>query len=93
MGNFYNTTNEQGQILADFKGRANKQDSLVLDVFARNSDREFTSHDIGEILGQFPRSSIVRSMNTLEKNGRISKTHNKVIGKYGRPVYTYKLVR
>ena len=88
---FYNTTNETGDKLKEYREKASQQDREVLDLFKNNSWKAWNSHEIEKKLGKYPRSSIVRSMNTLEREGIIYKTANKVMGKYGRLVHTYRL--
>ena len=87
---FYNTTSETGKKLEEYRRKASKQDYEILTLFTRNGE-EYTSHDVEDQLKKYPRSSIVRSMNTLEREGIIYKTANKVMGKYGRLVHTYRL--
>ena len=87
---FYNTTSETGNKLKEYRSKASKQDYEVLRVFTKDY-KEYTSHQVEDHLEVYPRSSIVRSMNTLEREGIIYKTANKVMGKYGRLVHTYRL--
>ena len=87
---FYNTTSETGKKLEEYEKKASKQDYEVLTLFTR-THKEYTSHQVEDQLEVYPRSSIVRSMNTLEREGIICKTANKVMGKYGRLVHTYRL--
>lgn len=87
---FYNTTSEMGNKLKEYRQKASKQDYEILRIFTENH-KEYTSHDIEDKLKVYPRSSVVRSMNTLENEGIIFKTANKVMGKYGRLVHTYRL--
>ena len=87
---FYNTTSETGSTLKGFRNASLGQDNEVLFFFRSHSDKSYSSHDVEDHFKKYPRSSIVRSMNTLEREGKISKTGLKVEGKYGRPVHTYR---
>jgi predicted transcriptional regulator len=88
---YYNTVSETGNKLKEYKAKASRQDWEVLKIFTNNAGREYTSHQVEDILEVYPRSSVVRSMNTLENEGLISKTARKVTGKYGRAVHTYRV--
>jgi len=88
---FYNTTNETGDKLKEYREKASQQDREVLDLFINNSGKAWNSHEVEKRLGKYSRSSIVRSINTLENEGLIEKTANKVIGNFGRLVHTYRL--
>jgi predicted transcriptional regulator len=88
---YYNSTSETGGKLKEYRSKALGQDKEVLFVFRKNVGRAFSSHEIEDFLEMYPRSSIVRSLNTLENDGLIVKTANKVMGKYGRLVHTYRL--
>lgn len=91
MKNFYNTNNTPFEQLPMEFANATKQDMEILEVFKNNPKVYFTSHDIEDTLGKYPRSSIVRSINTLTKKGFITKTNHQVIGKYGKKCFTWKL--
>lgn len=88
---YYNTTHLTGETLKRAKELTSKQDQAVFSVFADTPGCYFNSHEIGEILKLYPRSSIVRSMNTLTRLGLICKTEEQVVGKYGKLVYTWRL--
>ena len=91
---YYNTTNEQGDFLAQNKIDVGDQDKLVYDVFRRKGGY-LSSHDVEDILDKAGmktvRSSVVRAINTLTKAGLLEKTGVKKIGKYGKPVYLWKM--
>lgn len=78
---YYNTTKLQGDELGKVEVITSQQDKQILKHFSNNPEKEYTSHDV-ENYFNYPRSSIVRSMNTLEKHQLIKKV-KKVDGKYG----------
>lgn len=88
---YYNTNNLSGDLLRKAERLTSNQDILVFNLFANQPERLFTSHDVEDILERFPRSSIVRSINTLTKNSLLLKTKKQVIGKYGKLVYTWRI--
>jgi response regulator of citrate/malate metabolism len=90
---YYNTTSVSGNTLKVYHKAAEKQDDLVLNLFTSNPEKEFTPEYAHEVLftASVPLTSLRRSFNTLEKDSRIEKTGNMVIGNFGRPVNTYKL--
>jgi len=93
MNNYHNTTNLSGPVLKLYQNKATKQDDLILDLFTANPQKEFTPEDAHEVLftARVPLTSLRRSFNTLEKEGRIERTGRMVIGGFGRPINTYKL--
>lgn len=88
---FYNTTNLTGDLLEEAERLTAKQDKEIYQFFLNNPSKYLSSHDVEDYLKKYPRSSIVRSMNTLTNAGLIFKTEKQVIGKYGKLVYTWKL--
>lgn len=88
---YYNTTKLNTSWIEKYDKVSGRQDEEVFRVFQNEPDRLFTSHDIEARLEVYPRSSIVRSMNTLEKSKRIIKTPQQTLGKYGRLVHLYRL--
>ena len=88
-GSYYNTTKLEGSELREAKKTASLQDQKVLQLFEEGT--EMTSHDVEDILKKYPRSSIVRSINTLTKAGLLIKTNKQKIGKYGKLVYLWRL--
>ena len=89
---FYNTTNEQGQVLMSFKEKASNQESAVLGVF-ETYFRPLTWSDVQRLLPvDMNEISIKRSISTLKSKGVLEKTTEKEIGVYGKPNYKYKLI-
>lgn len=90
---YYNTNSESGPVLKTYYKAAEKQDDLVLSLFTSNPDKEMTAEYVHEVLftTKTPLTSVRRSVNTLEADGRIQRTGNLVRGNFGRPVNTYKL--
>ena len=93
--NYYDTTHETDGNLKKYKKQARKQDQEILDIFREHPDMNFTCNDIEDILASqgkvYPRTSVGRSMNTLTKSGKLLKTDQKKVGRYGRMVYTWIL--
>ena len=96
MNHYFNSTNENGQSLKEYQGKAIKQDQAILEVF-KDVGGEQTAESIHARLKLIdtkylvtPLTSIRRAINTLWNKEVISKVGQK-IGGYGRPVDVYKL--
>jgi predicted transcriptional regulator len=87
---YFNTTQESAHVVADYEEKARRQDDEILHIFRTLKDLEFASYEIEKVLEKYPRSSVVRSINTLTKKGFIEKTGHKIMGNYGRHVNTWK---
>lgn len=89
---YFNTTGESGEDLAQYKDTASGQDLEVLEVFKRHSQSSFTTYMVWDLLGQkMLKSSVGRSINTLERKGLLVKTGEKKVERYGRSNYLYTL--
>lgn len=88
---FYNTTNEKGQILLDFTEKAISQEQQVLQVFQNNPGKQFTWTDVQNHLPQINEISLKRSITDLKNDNLLIKTNEKGTSKYGRPAYKYML--
>lgn len=92
---YYNTTNQSGSTLAEYKQSAISQDEYILALFDFYSHRRFTPFDIQKAyrLRDTPITSIRRSLNTLTKQGKLIKLDQTVPGKYGRPNHLWTLAK
>ena len=91
---YYNTTNEKGEKLAEYKEKAMTQDEIILDWFSYTSKRQqgLTPSNVQRYaLSNAPLTSVRRSMNTLTKQGKLMKTDVKREGIYGRLEHVWKL--
>ena len=87
---YYNTTQETGQLLLNYRAIAENQDAQVLRVFARLK-RALTPSEVWgfltgsmEIPMETPITSIRRSITNLTGEMKLRKTEEKGLGKYGR---------
>jgi len=90
---YFNTTHVRGQELSEYKVMATRQETLIYEFFRRNSDGQWTPEDIKKLHPNFlkvPITSIRRAFTNL-KDSYIYKTDHKVLGRYGRPIYTWKV--
>ena len=88
---FYNTTSEVNPQLSLFKERAIKQEHLILNHFKRNPESKYLREDVEKVFSKYPPQSIVRSLNSLMNEGKISKLNEFRIGKYGIKCHLYQL--
>ena len=91
MGTFYNTTGEVNPQLSLFKERAEGQEAAVLGFFEKNGDRKFLRENIEGIFYQYPTASVVRTLNSLMKAGKILKLNEYRVGKYGVRCHLWQL--
>ena len=97
---FYNTTNEVGENLSEYQGKARSQDENVLLIFKEFKNKQITPElALKELQLQYPNrytntplTSVRRSFSNLKKMGLIKKNDTKALGDYGRMVFTWKLV-
>lgn len=85
---YYNTTQESGKELKTYREKAKTQDQRVLQLFNKGSK---LSASLLHPAFNCPITSIRRSLNTLEKEGKIEKTGIKITGSYGRKENLYRL--
>ncbi len=90
---FYNTTSETGDTLKKSRITAGKQNDKVLSFFQRHPDKEFSPVDVWRVVfdSKTPLTSCRRCMTTLEQQGYLVKTNNKVAGMYGKNNFTWRL--
>ena len=85
---YFNTTNEEGQVLINFRSKAVKQDEQVMNIFymvnGALSPSEVHHYGVDKLGWRCPLTSIRRSFNTLTKQGKLEKTNRKIEGLYGR---------
>lgn len=91
---FYNTNNESGEDLKRSRGKAWKQDEIILELFQNNPFNSYTPFEVMDILEMrhVPITSIRRAMNSLTRNGLIEKTQEQRFGEYGKLNYCWKLI-
>ena len=93
---YYNTNNETGHTLSESWDATAKQDTLILSIFMRLPNENFTPNEIEEVCQQnnkdWPITSIRRAINTLTKRGNLAKTSELRKGKYGKNTHTWKFV-
>jgi len=82
---YFNTTNETGQQLKQYKARASSQAGTVLLYFRDNSEYVYTPDEIQTTLfPDTPITSIRRAITVLTSNGYLIKHDEMFPGKYGR---------
>ena len=90
---FFNTVRESGKKLAHSKRKAKTQDDVVFDVFQKLGDA--TQHEIWLYLHNkgidYPTTSICRAVNTLTCLGKIRKTDEMRIGRYGKLIHIWRV--
>lgn len=89
---YYNTNKLNKEMLIAAEQITARQDKRILELFASQPNDLIDSHTIEYAVG-YPRSSVVRSLNTLMRASLIDKTEKLAIGKYGKPVHLYELAK
>ena len=91
---YYNTTHVEGAELRDYQATAASQEEAVLAFFEDHPEREFTPEDVGRyVLPNAPRTSWGRALTNLTTEKKLERTERQVEGKYGRPIYTWRLAQ
>jgi transcription initiation factor IIE alpha subunit len=89
---YYNTTNEEGDVLTKCREKALTQDDVILNVFKKVKDA--TPFEVWEAIYKtgvdYPITSIRRSINSLTNQDHIVKTNKKRDGKHGKPNYIWR---
>ena len=88
MENFFNTTNLVGSDLRDSVNSASSQDKRIAELFL-TTKVGYTASCVWESTGMskenIPITSVRRSLNTLLRDGLITKSDVTKVGIYGRP--------
>ena len=87
---FYNTTNETGDILKEYRRKAMSQDELVLE-FYKQGGLWSPSQVQEKVLPNAPLTSVRRSITNLTTIGKLVKTVVKMKGIYDRPEYCWRI--
>ncbi len=92
---YYNTTNQSGQVLTDFRQAAKTQDDKILAWFRTWHATAFTPFDLQKALRMesTPITSIRRSITNLTDSGFLVKLDTKAPGLYNRPNHQWKLAK
>lgn len=91
---YYNTTKQKEEVLENFVAKAQTQDGKILEFFNQHKGKKFSPGDVWTNLfkAEFvPLTSIRRSINSLTKEGQLTKLDEQKVGYYGRPVYLWIL--
>lgn len=94
MNNHYNTTNETGQLLADFNAKAQSQEDKIIS-YLKSKNKNFTTTSSKLLRNVFdykiPITSVRRSVSNLISSNKLQYTGSKINGMYGRPERVFKL--
>jgi hypothetical protein len=90
MTDFYNTTHETGEKLAHYHKVARTQQEAILLFFVGNPHL-WPPHAVRFLVfkDRVPLTSVRRALTNLTKAGKLRKSKFKVMGAYGRKVYTW----
>lgn len=88
---YYNTTNETGNNLKEFKAKAKNQEDRIIAVMRANPEMHYGASDLSRIFPNMLLTSIRRSLSNLSKSNLIYKTDKKQQGLFSRNEYTFML--
>lgn len=88
--NYHNTTEETFEKEREYENVVTKQDLKVLNIF-RKFNRPMTAHQVHSIDNTMLLTSVRRAITNLYNSGKLEKD-GKVMERYGRSNYKYKLV-
>jgi len=87
---YFNTTGASGQTLVKRNAKATSQNALILSFFQERTGEGFTAWEVSWHFLTYPITSIRRSLNTLEREGKLYRDGQRN-GNYGRENFIYKL--
>lgn len=87
---YYNTTNMKGQILIEFESKSEAQKDMIYNFFKIHEVYMCWS-ELSKYFPDMNEVSLKRCLSDLKNEGKLVKTNEKSISKYGRPAYKYKL--
>lgn len=89
---YFNTNDLAGKDLARANAQADRQEDAVLAHFRRYPRALFTPEEIHRaVLPDAPLTSARRAITNLTTEGELVKTQSQRKGKYGKPVYCWRL--
>lgn len=92
QNSFYNTVPISGIDLSQAEKNAKGQEALVLEVYRKYPQNQFTPFEMLELIGiNYPVTSIRRALTNLTSKGLLIKTEAKRKGKYGMVNNTWRL--
>ena len=90
---YYNTTNVQGDLLAEYKSKAKTQNEKIEELFRTRRRFLMTPSFVQKtILPNAPVTSIRRAMTNLTELGHLEKTDKTFKGPYGRPEHAWRWI-
>lgn len=87
---YYNTNDEQGDVLRDSRSNARHQQDVVLAHYRAHPGRNIAPHQVPMPAGT-PLTSVRRAITNLTEAGLLEKTDEMVPGTYGKQVHTWRL--
>lgn len=91
--NYYNTTDQRGDVLLKYHSKAKSQEDFILGLFQKKG-----SMSASEVFKQMPSAyvpitSVRRAITNLKNEGKIRMTDRRVKGMYGRDESVYELTK
>jgi len=87
---YHDTVPETRENVAKYESKARSQEDEIYHFFEMYPGREL-SPDYFILMYSWPITSIRRAFTNLEKSGKLVKTENRRMGRYGRMTRTWKL--
>jgi len=92
---YYNTNDETGETLQSSRSNTTNQENMILAIFETYPNEGLTPFDIEDFAHDqevnWPITSIRRAITDLTNAGKLTKTNDKKLGRYGKNVHTWKL--
>lgn len=93
-GDFYNTIDEEGEVLVKSREDVDKQEDLVLDFFRQHPRDSFIPPEVRDaILPLAPITSVRRAITNLTQDDYLEKTEEQKLGLWGKMNYKWRLAR
>ena len=90
----HNTTNLSGPDLVIAEEKAKTQQEVILEIFKKHPDKEFTPLAVWRMTEKkYIHTSVRRAMSNLADAGLLEKTNRKIVEEHGSINYTWKLAK
>lgn len=91
---YYNTNEENGDILKQSRAKADSQADTILEFFVQHKEQLLTPEDVWRSVytSNTPLTSVRRAMTDLTALGCLEKMPKMQIGQYGKQIHTWRFV-
>lgn len=88
---YHDSTDIKGALLDKYESIAKSEEKIILEYFKLHPGQSFAPQHLMKLLHNRPLTNIRRAFTNLQKQGKLVKEQNKVIGLYGRKTHVWCL--